>query len=169
VLIKPIRLVSTRDQVVHSLVIKKFELSSVNGHVSGSGYPFHVTAAEHLPEPPDKGGFDVDGPEPAPEWSGDLIAAARYGSPEAIRAALLPEQVGEFDAAFDAALTSARRTLHLDELRHVLLAWRRVALLTQMDPDAHRETLSAIAEIRRTGAPRAGSMSWEELKAELGR
>jgi hypothetical protein len=104
-----------------------------------------------------------------PEWSGDLVAAARFGSPEAIRAALLPEQVSEFDAAFDAALTSARRTLHLDELRHVLLAWRRVALMTQMDPDAHRETLSAIAEIRRTGAPRPGSMSWEELKVELGR
>ncbi|HEY4458394.1 MAG TPA: DUF6247 family protein [Pseudonocardiaceae bacterium] len=127
-----------------------------------------MTAAEHLPEPPHAGGFDVDGPEPAPEWSGDRLAAARFGSPEAIRAALLPEQVAEFDAAFDAALTSARRTLHLNELRHVLLAWRRVALLTQMDPDAHRETLAAIAEIRRTRAPRAGSVSWDELKTELG-
>jgi hypothetical protein len=127
-----------------------------------------MTAAEHLPEPSNRGGFDVEGPEPAPEWSGDLIAAARFGSPEAIRAALLPEQIDEFDAAFDSALMSARRTLHLDELRHVLLAWRRVALLTQMDPDAHRETLATIAEIQRTGVPRAGSVSWDELKAELG-
>lgn len=127
-----------------------------------------MTAAAHLPEPSDAGGFDVDGPEPAPEWSGDKLAAQRFGSPEAIRAALLPEQVAEFDAAFDAALTSARRTLHLDELRHVILAWRRVALLTQMDPDRQRETLAAITEIRRTRAPRAGSVSWDDLKAELG-
>jgi hypothetical protein len=124
----------------------------------------YATAAAHLPEPPDKGGFDVDGPEPAPEWRGDMVAAAQFGSPEAIRAALLPEQV----EAFDAALTSARRTLHLDELRHVLLAWRRVALMTQMDPDAHRETLAAIAEVQRTRAPHPGSVSWDELKAELG-
>lgn len=144
------------------------EVSSANGFVGVSGYSFNVTAAHHLPEPPNGGGFDVEGPEPAPEWSGDVVAAERFGSPEAIRAALLPEQVDEFDVAFDAALTSARRTLHLDELRHVLLAWRRVALLTQMDPDAHRETLTAIDEIRRTRAPRAGSVSWDELKAELG-
>ncbi|WP_230570325.1 DUF6247 family protein [Saccharothrix luteola] len=41
---------------------------------------------------------------------GDAEAAARFGSPEAIRAALLPEQTDEFDAAFDAALTATRRT-----------------------------------------------------------
>lgn len=55
----------------------------------------------------------------------------RFGSPAAIRAALLLEQVGEFDVAFDAALTAARETLHLDQLRGVLQVWRRVALLTE--------------------------------------
>ena len=129
----------------------------------------NVTAAEHLPEPHAAPTCsDVDGPELTAEWSGDAIAARKFGSPEAIRAALLPEQVAEFDAAFDAALLSARNTLHLDELRHMLRAWRRIALMTERDPRRHRETLAAIAEIQRTRRPRAGSVPWEELKAELG-
>jgi hypothetical protein len=45
-----------------------------------------------------------------PEWVGDAVAAVKFGSPESIRAALLPEQVAEFDAAYDAALTAARQT-----------------------------------------------------------
>ena len=58
-----------------------------------------VTAAEHYPEPrrPSAAGPDRDGLEPAPMWAGDTIAAQRFGSPEEIRAALLPEQVAEFD------------------------------------------------------------------------
>src|SRR5687768_1854637 len=94
--------------------------------------------APRSPEPAHSGrhSADVDGLEPTPEWVGDAEAAARFGSPEAIRAALLPEQTDEFDAAFDAALTAARRTLHLDQLRDTLQAWRRVALLTRQDPDA---------------------------------
>ncbi len=80
---------------------------------------FHMTAAAHLPEPHRSSATDsdLDGLEPSPEWTGDVIAATKFDSPEAIQAALLTEQVGEFDAAFDAALTAARQTLHLDQLR----------------------------------------------------
>lgn len=77
-----------------------------------------MTAAAHLLEPHRSAAAadsDVDGLEPSPEWTGDVIAATKFGSPEAIRAALLTEQVGGFDAAFDAALTAARQTLHLDQ------------------------------------------------------
>jgi len=95
-------------------------------------------------------------------------AAARFGSPAAIRVALLPEQVGEFDAAFDAALTAARETLRLDQLRAVLLVWRRVALLTVQDPDRYRQMMVSATEIVRTRRPRPGSVSWTELRAELG-
>lgn len=93
---------------------------------------FRMPAAAHLPEPRRVSAADsaVGGLEPSPEWVGDATAAARFGSPEAIRAALLPEQVGEFDAA----LTAARRTLRLDQLRHVLRMWRRMALMTEQDP-----------------------------------
>ncbi|HEY3608422.1 MAG TPA: DUF6247 family protein [Pseudonocardiaceae bacterium] len=97
------------------------------------------------------------------EWAGDQVAASRYSSPEAIRAALLPEQVGEFDAA----LTAARQTPHLDQLRHVLRMWRRMALMTEQDPDGHRRMLTA-AEVSHTGRSRPGSVSWTALKSELG-
>ena len=102
------------------------------------------------------------------EWAGDEEAAARFGSPASIRAALLPEQVAEFDAAYDAALTAARQTLSLDQLHQVVRVWRRVAWQTERDADALKEMADATAEVRRTGAPRDGSVSWQELKAELG-
>ncbi|MEU4807426.1 DUF6247 family protein [Actinosynnema sp. NPDC023587] len=123
-----------------------------------------ASPAAPLPEP----GRAPDGVEPAPEWTGDRDAAAAFGSPEAIRAALLPEQQGEFDAAYDAALTAARQTLRLDQLHHVLRVWRRVAWLTRQDPDAQRRTFTAAAEVARAGESRPGSVSWTDLRAELG-
>lgn len=122
-------------------------------------------ASPAAPLPP-SGGVP-DGVEPAPEWVDDVEAAARFASPEAIRGALLPEQVGEFDAAFDAALTAARQTLRLDRLRQVLQVWRRVALLAQRDPEAYRAMLAAAADIQAAGQPRTGSVSWAELRTEL--
>lgn len=53
-----------------------------------------------------------------------------------------PEQTGEFDAA----LTTARRTPHLDQLRDTLPARRRVALLTRQDPDAQDQIRSLAPE-----------------------
>jgi hypothetical protein len=127
-----------------------------------------MTAAAHPPEPHGRPAGDVDGLEPTAQWAGDPIAATRFSSPEAIRSALLPEQVAEFDAAYDAALTDARQTLHLDELRRVLRVWRRMALLTEQDPEGHRQLLATIAAVRRTGQPRPGSVPWTDLKTELG-
>jgi hypothetical protein len=46
--------------------------------------------------------------------------------------------------------------------------WRRQALMTELDPDGHRQMLAAVTEVQRTGRPRPGSVSWSELKAELG-
>ncbi|GAA3459830.1 DUF6247 family protein [Saccharothrix longispora] len=103
-------------------------------------------------------------PEPAPEWVRDDEAATWFGTPEAIRAGLLPEQA----AAFDAALTAARRTLRLDRLRDTLRAWRRMALMTRDDPESARRLVSATAEVRSSGAPRPGSVSWADLRSELG-
>lgn len=99
---------------------------------------------------------------------GDATAAAAFGSPEAIRAGLLPEQQGDFDAAFDTALTAARQTLRLEQLQHVLRVWRRVAWLSNHDPEQQRHAAAAAAEIARTGTPRPGSVSWTDLRAELG-
>jgi len=129
-----------------------------------------MTAAEHHPEPsrPSAAGSDRDGPEPTPKWVGDTVAAQRFGSPEEIRAALLPEQVEAFDTAFNAALTTARQTLRLDQLHHVLRMWRRQALMTERDPEGHRQMLATAAEVARIGAPRPGSAPWSVVKAELG-
>jgi hypothetical protein len=128
-----------------------------------------ASPAASLPDPNGMSGVaGVDGVEPVPEWVGDREAVARFGSPAAIRAALLPEQVGEFDVAFDAALTAARETLRLDQLRDVLQVWRRVALLTEQDPERYRQMLVSAAEVARTRRPRPGSVPWAELRAELG-
>ncbi|MEU6152869.1 DUF6247 family protein [Actinosynnema sp. NPDC047251] len=113
-------------------------------------------------------GSEVAGVERVSQWVSDEAAAARFGSPEAIRAALLPEQVEEFDTAYDAALVAAKHTLRLDELHRVLRVWRRMAFLAGQDPEAHRRMLATAAEVERTGHPRPGSVSWDELKAELG-
>ena len=125
-----------------------------------------MSVAEHFPES-DRSAADGSG-EARSEWAGDERAAARFGSPAEIRAALLPEQAAEFDAAYNVALTSARQTLSLDQLHHVLRVWRRVALQTATDGESQREMVDAAAEIQRTGAPREGSVSWDQLKAELG-
>jgi len=65
-------------------------------------------------------------------------------------------------------LTAARQTLRLDQLQSVLQAWRRVALLTEWDTDGYRAVLAAAeAEVRESGQPRPGFVSWAELRAEL--
>ena len=120
-----------------------------------------MASPTHVPEP-DR--FTERAVQVRPEWAGDEEAVARFGSPAAIRAALLPEHVAEFDAAYAAALTSARRALSLDELHHVLRVWRRVAWQTETDVDA----VKAMIEAQRTGTPREGSVSWDAVKAELG-
>ena len=63
----------------------------------------------------------------------------------------------------------ARQTWRLDQLRHVLRMWRRMALMTEQDPDGHRQMLATAAEVQRTGRPRSGSVLWSDLKAELSR
>jgi hypothetical protein len=46
--------------------------------------------------------------------------------------------------------------------------WRRQALMTERDPEGHRQMLATAAEIHRIGRPRNGSMPWSAVKAELG-
>lgn len=50
---------------------------------------------------------------------------------------------------FDAALTAARQTLRLDQLRLVLQVWRRVALQTERDPDGYQAMLAEAFEVLR--------------------
>jgi hypothetical protein len=92
----------------------------------------------------------------------------RFDSPRDIRAALLPEEVPAFDAAYQRALREASETLSLETLQATLANWRRIARMTQADPAAHRKMLQQVERTRRTGQPPEGAVEWEQLRAELG-
>jgi hypothetical protein len=84
-----------------------------------------------------------------------VTAATHQGAPtpppgrtaREIRAALLPEEVGEFDSAWRGALSRAAETLDLDEVYQVLDDWHSIALLTRADPTAHRRMLQAARRV----------------------
>jgi hypothetical protein len=72
-------------------------------------------------------------------------------SPGVIRAALLVEDQGGFDADYERALAVARQRLDLTELFRTLEHWRRVALL-QSDPQNFHRVVRRAAELL-TGEP----------------
>jgi hypothetical protein len=104
-------------------------------------------AAQHSPHAPEPGEFD---------------------SPKAIRAALLPEERGDFEQAYKRALQDAGETLSLEGLHTTLANWTLIARQTLANPAAHRRMLQQAAQTLRTGEPPAGSLEWSDLKAELG-
>ncbi len=68
-------------------------------------------------------------------------------SPAEIRAELLPEEQPDFDRQWRAALVDAAETLSLDEVYKTLECWRRIAWMTQADPEAHRRMLRRAAAL----------------------
>ncbi|MGH3765930.1 MAG: DUF6247 family protein [Pseudonocardiaceae bacterium] len=78
----------------------------------------------------------ANGPQgPGPE------VAPPAATPGAIRQALLPEEVGQFDSEWRTAMSRSAESLDLTEVYTVLRRWRGIAALTQADPDAHRRML----------------------------
>lgn len=69
-------------------------------------------------------------------------------TPRAIRAVLLPEEAGDFDREWRAALARAAETLDLTEVFDTLERWQRIARSTQADPQAHRRMLATAARLR---------------------
>ncbi|QWF85350.1 DUF6247 family protein [Amycolatopsis sp. CA-230715] len=106
-----------------------------------------TAAAEQPPQAPEPGEFD---------------------SPKAIRLALLPEERGDFDQAYQRALRDAGETLSLEGLHTTLAHWTLIARQTQADPGAHRRMLQQAARTLRTGEPPTGAVDWTDLKRELG-
>lgn len=76
---------------------------------------------------------------------------AKGASPEAIAAALLPEDRVEFLTEYTTALNAARESLDLTSLFQMLEHWRRVAAL-QADPQVFRRVARRAAELL-TGQP----------------
>ncbi len=87
------------------------------------------------------------------------------GSPRAIRAALLPEEVGDFDREFRREMATATETLDLSGVVAMLARWQRVALSSQ-DPQAHRRMLERAAILAAGG--QVPMVPWEHTKARLG-
>ena len=93
----------------------------------------------------------------AATYSAQATSATRHplaqgASPGAIRASLLTEDQGAFDAAYEQALTEAKSTKDLTELFTTLERWRRLAAL-QSDPEVFRRVARHAAELH-TGEPR---------------
>lgn len=76
---------------------------------------------------------------------------AKGASPEAIAAALLPEDRAEFLTEYATALSVARESLDLTSLFQMLEHWRRVAAL-QADPQVFRRVARRAAQLL-TGQP----------------
>jgi hypothetical protein len=89
-------------------------------------------------------------------------------TPREIRAALLPEEVGQFDSAWRAALARATEALDLSEVHAVLDCWRRIARMTQANPEAHRRML-AKAERALAGELPEPTVTIEEHRALIAR
>lgn len=86
-------------------------------------------------------------------------------SPQAIRAALLPEEVGNFDREYRREMAAAIETLDLTPVIEMLARWQLVARSSQ-DPQAHRRMLAHAAILNAGGdIPRT---PWDETKARLG-
>ncbi|MGH3909117.1 MAG: DUF6247 family protein [Pseudonocardiaceae bacterium] len=102
--------------------------------------------------------FDAQQPGAHPLWPG--------ASPHAIRAALLPEDRGEFDSAYTTALDVARESLDLTELFETLEQWRRVAVL-HSDRENFRAVARRAAELT-TGEPVPDDEPLETTRAKAG-
>lgn len=89
-------------------------------------------------------------------------------TPRQIRAALLPEEVGQFDSAWRAAQARAPEALDLAEVHTMLDRWRRIARMTQADPEAHRRML-AKAERALAGELPERTVTIEEHRALIAR
>jgi hypothetical protein len=112
------------------------------------GYGEQVTAAAHHPEHHEPGELD---------------------SPRAIRDALLPEERGEFDAAYKQALADAGEKLDLADVFETLASWQRIALQTRVDPDAHRAMLQQAERTLATGEPPVGAVPLADVRELLRR
>ncbi|MFC7387762.1 DUF6247 family protein [Sphaerisporangium rhizosphaerae] len=86
-------------------------------------------------------------------------------TPRAIRAALLPEEVGDFDREFRAVMAEATETLDLTVVTSFVERWWRVAW-SSADASGHRAMLDHADRLVR--GENVAARSWAETKARLG-
>lgn len=86
-------------------------------------------------------------------------------SPREIRAALLPEEAGDFDREYRQVMREAMETLELTPVVEMLERWHRVALLSR-DAERHRRMLDHAERLQR--GEDLPMESWSAMKARLG-
>lgn len=106
-------------------------------------------------------------PAASQPWSPQPDGAPRSAMPGAIREALLPEEVGQFDREWRAAMSRSAECLDLAEVYTVLERWRGIAALTQADPEAHRRMLRR-ADLLLAGRDR-GTVAADDMREMLAR
>jgi Family of unknown function (DUF6247) len=79
-----------------------------------------------------------------PQPAGMTFPAPSANTPQAIRTALLPEEVGEFEEDYRAVMAEAAQSLDLTLVFECIAHWSMIAHLSG-DPDAHRAMLDAAA------------------------
>ncbi|MDQ3989158.1 MAG: DUF6247 family protein [Actinomycetota bacterium] len=86
-------------------------------------------------------------------------------SPAQVRAALIPEDVVEFDRQWSAVMATATETLDLASVHRTLESWRRIAWLTQANgPDGYRRLLARAERTLRTGELPLDSVPLDQIK-----
>lgn len=88
-------------------------------------------------------------------------------SPAEIREVLLPEELPEFERQYGEALRVAAETYRLDKLQACLRSWRRIAWMTDSDPEAHRLMLARAEYTLATRERAPATASVSEIKALL--
>ena len=90
-------------------------------------------------------------------------------APRSIRGVLLPEEAGDFDREYRAAMAQATETLDLTGVLQLLERWQRVAESSR-DVRAHRHMLECAAQLNRgdAAASEVSTEPWSVTRDRLG-
>jgi hypothetical protein len=99
---------------------------------------------------------------------GPLSAGDHFPVPRSIRGVLLPEEAGDFDREFRAAMAQATETLDLTSVLQLLERWRRIAE-SSGDARAHRRMLENADRLSRGDtADEVSTEAWPVTRNRLG-
>jgi hypothetical protein len=100
--------------------------------------------------------------------TGPLSAGDGFPVPRSIRGVLLPEEAGDFDREFRAAMAQATETLDLTGVVQLLERWRRVAESSR-DAPTHRRMLEHADQLSREDtADEVSTEAWPATRNRLG-
>ncbi|SDH07954.1 DUF6247 family protein [Pseudonocardia oroxyli] len=102
-----------------------------------------------------------------PVHRADAVPPAPASAPAEIRRHLLPEEAGQFDSEWRAAMARSAEALDLTEVYRILDRWRDIAAMTQADPEAHRHMLHRAQRI--LAGHDHGTITAAQLRAKIAR